>query len=208
MPWWEHSCKERYHDWHLLGGICLLPLTFNIHFQTLISAISIHQRSQHECECHMSYSCHLCISHPTLSLSSIMFYSPFKFFEEDHVFYLRITLFALSLCIRGLICIHIPRPLPPWLIAARIVQIVWAFQFIFNIVLFFCEGTAVLLAIFNWVMTWLIVWVTFLSNFGIYWHTGCKAIQVDLMKSNTVLPLAATWTSYAIQQVIYNPNST
>jgi len=81
MPWWEHPCKEWYHDWRLLGGIHLPPLTFNIHFQTLISAISIHQHSQHECKRHMSYSCHLCIPHPALSLSSIMFYSPFNFSE-------------------------------------------------------------------------------------------------------------------------------
>jgi len=56
--------------------------TVNIqHFQTLISAISIHQCSQHECKCHISYSCHLCIPHPALSLSSIMFCSPFNFSE-------------------------------------------------------------------------------------------------------------------------------
>jgi len=101
-----------------------------------------------------------------------------------------------------------PCPPPPQLITAQIVQVVWAFQFIFNIVSFFCEGAVVLLIIFNWMMTWLVAWVTFLSDFHIYWHTGCKAIQVNLTKSNTTLPLVATRTSYAIQQVIYDPNST
>src|SRR6267142_4427662 len=42
-----------------------------------------------------------------------------------------------------------PCPPPPWLIAARIVQVIWAFQFVFDIVSFFCEGAVVLLAIFD-----------------------------------------------------------
>jgi hypothetical protein len=78
-----------------------------------------------------------------------MNYSPFNLSEEDRVFYLRIVLFLLSLCIGELILLHTPRPPPPGVIADQIVQVILAVCFLFWVVSFFCNGAVVLLTIFD-----------------------------------------------------------
>ena len=87
--------------------------------------------------------------HCSLHPPPTMYYLPFNLSEEDQLIYLTIMLFALSLCIGGLICIHAPHLPPPRLIAAWIIQVIWAFQIIVSILSFFCEGAVMLLTTFH-----------------------------------------------------------
>lgn len=75
-----------------------------------------------------------------------MIESPFNLSEEDRIFYLRIVLFLLSLCIGGLIRLHAP---PPRMIANEIIWVIFVIRLRFGAILLLCRRAVVLPVMFD-----------------------------------------------------------